>query len=69
MVEVFKTNVLLKKQALELAKKLSEQFPQIKINFDLEDCDKVLRVEGNNVVPDKIIETINLNGYLCQILV
>jgi hypothetical protein len=68
MVEVFKTNVQRQKQARILKSELISQFPFIKINFDLEDCDKVLRVEGRKFAPDKIIELLHSNGYYCQIL-
>ena len=47
MVEVFKTNVQKKAQSKMLLCILSEAFPSFKINFDLSDCDKVLRVEGD----------------------
>ena len=68
MVEVFKTDVQLHEEAATLKGKLSSQFPQIKVNFDLEDCDKVLRVEGEHVAPGKIIEVLNLNGYDCRVM-
>ncbi len=45
-VEVFKTNVEKKSQSKMLLGVLHETFPSLKINFDLSDCDKVLRVEG-----------------------
>ncbi len=68
MVEVFKMNVQLQEQAILLAGKLLSEFPLIKINFDLEDCDKVLRIEGEKIAPKKIIEMISSNGYQCNIL-
>ena len=68
MVEVFKTNVQLQEQATTLAGKLSLRFPRMKINFDLEDCDKVLRVEDKDVSPYKIIEMLASDGYQCHIL-
>jgi hypothetical protein len=68
MVEVFKTNVQLEEEATTLAEKLSSNFPFIKINFDLEDCDKVLRVEGRDIAPHKIIEMLASDGYQCHIL-
>jgi hypothetical protein len=55
MVEVFKTSVQKKEQSKMLLCILSEAFPSFKINFDLSDCDKVLRVEGDNVESLKII--------------
>lgn len=68
MVEVFRTNVQRPKQARILESELASQFPFIKISFDLEDCDKVLRVEGKKFAPDKVIELLHSNGYFCQVL-
>jgi predicted RNA binding protein with dsRBD fold (UPF0201 family) len=45
MVEVFKTNVRHKKAAKEVLRALGQAFPHCKANFDLEDCDHVLRIE------------------------
>ena len=49
MIEVFKTNVQEFSEAQKLVALLRKHFPNSKINFDLDDCDKVLRVEGNNL--------------------
>lgn len=68
IVEVFKTNVLKKGEAKHLTAKLLSHFPQCKINFDLQDCDKILRVEGRQILPEKIVEVINGNGYQCKVL-
>lgn len=68
MVEVFKTNVTQRKQAALLLSLLSRQFPLCRINFDLADCDKILRVEGKNVLPSEIIGLLQANGYQCQVL-
>lgn len=68
MVEVFKTNVQEVDQSKTLIQKLLEQFPQSKINFDLDDCDKILRAEGMDIQPEKMIEVLNSNGYQCQVL-
>jgi len=68
MVEVFKTNVKQKRQAKRLVNVLSEQFPFFNINFDLEDCDKILRVEGKNVCQEKITALVAEHGYRCDIL-
>ncbi|MBP9926054.1 MAG: hypothetical protein KBF45_08660 [Cyclobacteriaceae bacterium] len=46
MVEIFKTHISKKNVARTLVKSLSMQFPDYKINIDLADCDKVLRVES-----------------------
>lgn len=68
MVEVYKTNVRHKRQAKRLLGVLSEQFPMFSINFDLEDCDKILRVEGKNIPQEKIARMVTENGYQCSVL-
>jgi hypothetical protein len=50
MVEVFKTNVQKKTQRKMLLSILSKAFPSFKINLDLSDCDRVLRVEGDFIM-------------------
>ena len=68
MVEVFKTNVQKKTQSKMLLCVLSETFPSYKINFDLSDCDKVLRVEGDNMEALRIMILIKEYGFKCEIL-
>lgn len=69
MVEVFKTNVQKKAQTNMLLRILSKANPSFKINFDLSDCDKVLRVEGDNVEPLMIMKLVSEKGFRCEILV
>ncbi len=69
MIEVFKTNVIKKSQAKTLLKILEQRFNDFKINFDLSDCDKVLRVQGQTISFEEIIELVNANGYQCEVLV
>jgi tRNA G26 N,N-dimethylase Trm1 len=68
-IEVFKTNVMRQKQAKTILNKLKKQFNDFKINFDLSDCDKVLRVQGISISPEKIIDLMKANGYQCEVLV
>ena len=68
MVEVFKTNVQKKTQSKMLLCILSEAFPSFKINFDLSDCDKVLRVEGDNMEALRIMMLVKHYGFNCEIL-
>ena len=68
MVEVFKTNVQKKTQSKMLLSVLSEAFPSFKINVDLADCDKVLRVEGDNIEALSIMMLVKENGFKCEIL-
>ncbi len=66
MVEVFKTNVQEDFQAQQLVNVLLRHLPDSKINFDLEDCDKVLRVEGKNLVAVKLVTLVEENGFSCR---
>ena len=68
MVEVFKTNVQKKVQSKMLLSILSEAFPSFKINFDLSDCDKVLRVEGDNMEALRIMILVQEHGFQCEVL-
>ena len=68
MVEVFKTDVHKAGQARNLVSLLRRHFPGSKINFDLEDCDKILRVEGFNFKVEKIIVLVRQKGFDCEVL-
>ncbi|GAB3931345.1 hypothetical protein [Mucilaginibacter myungsuensis] len=69
MVEVFKTDVQQPGTANVLIVKLTLLFPGSRVNFDLDDCDRVLRVEGDQLCRDKIAHLLKLNGYFCQELI
>ncbi|MEP7254611.1 MAG: hypothetical protein ABI666_02490, partial [Ferruginibacter sp.] len=68
MVEVFKTNVQQTGEANIIIEKLAEHFPTHEINFDLTDCDRILRVQGNDISEEKIIDIVASLNYECQIL-
>lgn len=68
MVEVFKTNVEKETDTNYIIAVIKREFPTYQINFDLEDCDKILRVEGVNLQSNQIIEYVNCLGYSCNIL-
>jgi hypothetical protein len=68
MVEVFKTDVQKKAQSKMLLCILSETFPSFKINFDLSDCDKVLRIKGDNIEALRIMILVKEHGFKCEIL-
>jgi hypothetical protein len=68
MIEVFKTNVRKKTQSKMLRSILSEAYPSSKINFDLSDCDKVLRVEGDNMDASTIMILVKEHGFVCEVL-
>jgi hypothetical protein len=68
MVEVFKTNVSHIVVADELSSELSTQLPNSRISFDLEDCDKILRIESTVVHPAIVLNTLRKRGFACEVL-
>jgi hypothetical protein len=68
VVEVFKTNVEHEKEAKELVDMLRERFPGSRVNFDLQDCDRILRVEGKKVCVDAILGLMETEGFTCTVL-
>ena len=66
MVEVFKTNVKRAGEAKRVIVELLHHFPDKKINFDLNDCDKVLRVEGENIMNCRIKDILSEHGFMCE---
>ncbi len=60
MVEVFKTNVQDFDQASMLIEQIQSCFSGYTANFDLEDCDKILRVQS----PKDSIQSSTLIGLL-----
>lgn len=68
MVEVFKTNVQEITEAQEIVALLRFHFPESRINFDLHDCDKILRIEARHVPARKVIDLVLQNGFFCDVL-
>jgi hypothetical protein len=70
MVEVFKTDVTKKEQAELLIDKIQRTFADHKANFDLGDCDKILRVNcaAGHVQPSSIINTLKDLGFNAEVL-
>lgn len=68
MVEVFKTNLAGKAQSKELLRFLARQYPSFKMNVDLSDCDRVLRVEGDRINCRSILTIVRSHGIRCEML-
>jgi hypothetical protein len=70
MVEVFKTNVTSNHQAEQLVSLLEDYFAGYKVNFDLEDCDRILRVEvsRDSVEPQPLISLLSEHGVHAEVL-
>ena len=69
MVEVFKTNVKQRGEAKRLIQHIRQHFPSYKINFDLSDCDKILRVEGENILVKELTNFLILSNLQVEILI
>lgn len=68
MIEVFKTNVTNPQQADELIGLLRNLLPGSSINFDLEDCDRVLRIDYESVDPAHVTGILAGRGFKCNVM-
>lgn len=68
MVEVFKTNISDKVIADALTHELQRLFPGTSVNFDLDDCDRILRVAGHGIIAGNIVDVLSRRGHFCEIL-
>jgi hypothetical protein len=68
MVEVFRTNVRTATEARKLVRMLQRYYPGGHINFDLEDCDNILRVKHEAVNASHVIPIMKNHGYICEVL-
>lgn len=68
MVEVYKTDVTTMELASSIVHRLLAAFPLHRINFDLHDCDNILRVEGDTICNETIISILNAHGCECHVL-
>lgn len=66
-VEVFKTSVT-EERSEALLELLQRHLPESEINFDLEDCDKILRVEADKIDINFIVAIMNEQGFHCEVL-
>jgi hypothetical protein len=69
IVEVFKTNVETGEQAERLVALIHENFPHYTANFDLDDCDRILRVKSAGLIHESaLLAILQNNGYDAAIL-
>ena len=64
-IEVFKTNVKTKKNADRIITVIKSIVPFGKINFDLNDRDKILRIEAQEIQVQPILNTLLNLGFSC----
>ena len=70
MVEIFKTDVCDPMDAVILIDAIRKAFPGHKVNFDLQDCDHILRIEtcADTIQIDSVIQLIRQFGYIAEVL-
>jgi len=66
MIYVFKTSVKTKKDIWQLSRFLSELLLPQKWNFDLQDCDKIFRIDSQTDIIKTIIDRFNNRGFKCE---
>ena len=65
-VLVFKTNLTDSRRISDVESSL-DIHPNIKRwNVDLNDCDKILRIEANDISPKEVEELLLSAGYYCE---
>lgn len=69
MVEVFKTNIQDAQVAGFIIVELEKHFPNAVINFDLSDCDNILRIEHQEDVIDRVLLLFKNLGHFCELLI
>ena len=69
-VEVFKTNVNTRRYANKLVDQIHKTFTQYNANFDLDDCDKILRVQCNEgiIKSSTLILFLKAKGCFAEVL-
>ena len=65
MIYVFKTVVKTKTQVKKLKPLINQIIPSDKWNFDLEDCDKILRIDCEENIVLKIVDLLNIHKFNC----
>ncbi|MFZ7114543.1 MAG: hypothetical protein ACO1G9_04105 [Bacteroidota bacterium] len=69
-VEIFKTNVNFLMDAELLVRQIQKSFPYYSASFDLEDCDRILRIESGSetIQNDHIIYLLKYNNFFAEVL-
>lgn len=62
MIEVFKTNIQDRGKADIVVLALGQYLGYTKIAIDLDDCDRILRIEADHISSHGVIEVL---GWLC----
>lgn len=68
MVQIFKTNVTNKIEVELQSVILSKENPGYKINFDLDDCDNILRIKNVVIANNSSSICLEKLGHTCEAL-
>lgn len=66
MIVIYKTNVSDESELNVLRPYFSKIFPEIRWSFDLEDCDKILRVDGVFFEKEDVVRLLRYHGFFCE---
>lgn len=70
MIEVFKTNVKEKEHANMLVEQIHKIFIDYRANFDLEDCDNILRIKSKTGIihVSSLVDLLKKFGFHAEVL-
>ena len=68
MIEVFRTDVQQAEEASRIKNLLDLHLPDCRIVFDLDDCDRILKITGGQVPVSEVMQLVQANGYCCEVL-
>ena len=66
MIFVFKTSVRTKTQIKKLKPHIDITLPKAKWNFDLQDCDKILRIESEEDIVSSVTHLLKTHDHICE---
>jgi hypothetical protein len=65
-VLIFKTSVASRQEVSRIHPLLTSLSDIKQYNFDLEDCDNILRVVSNGIEPQTITHMLHIAGFSCE---
>lgn len=66
MIKIFRTDVQTEFQVTEIINVLLSEFHNFNISIDLEDWEKILRVQGNGFNGKDVERIVQSQGYQCE---
>lgn len=66
MIYVFKTSVKNKSQVRKLKPDINTILPNEKWSFDLEDCDRILRIDCEVNIVSQVKDLLHIHKFYCE---